>query len=260
MKSKFKKGQTVYMGRGKHLRELVIDRVHKNPLIPIHQYTFVGHSFACGEQSIRATKDGRDLTLSECFVDDKEMEFRIHTLASASKRKLNEEDSEGMELPKLKLWDSVRVDFKPSLEMCEWIRDYANGRIIFHIDSGQGFFVSMLKRVKAKAVGIEKYFNKKKWVEWRLLRFPHEPLDYNEILEGEFKDYFKLIGDLGDKCLLVFPRPKNMDNLKLAIRNFYGKCEILLIEEKANFDMEMWKELNHKGVSEDNEVVYSLKK
>lgn len=259
MMSRFKKGQTVYMGRGNKMQTLVVERVHKNPLLPIHQYTFVEHNFACGEQSIRATKNGKDLKLSDCFVEDNEMEFKIHTLASASKRKLNEEDAE-IGLPKLKLWDSVRVDFKPSLGMCEWIRDYANSRIIFHIDSGQGFFVSMLKRVKAKAVGIEKYFNKKKWVEWRTLRFPHETLDYNEILEGEFKDYFNLIESLGDKCLLVFPRPKNTDNLGLAIDKFYGKCEILLIEQEADFDMEMWTKLEHEGVSEDNEVIYSLKK
>lgn len=256
--AKFKKGQTVYMGRGEHLQELVVAKVHKNPLLPIHQYTFEGHNFACGEQSIRATKDGRDLTLKECFVNDKEMEFRINTLASASKRKLNEEDAE-YGLPKLKLWDSVRVDFKPSLEMCEWLKEYANGRIIFHIDSGQGFLVGMLKRVKARATGIEKYFNKEKWVEWRMLRFPHEELNYNEILEGDLKDYVNLIKKAGDKALILFARPKDTKNLKLAITEFCGKSEIILIDRKVDFYTGVWEKLDHKGHSEDNEAVYSLK-
>lgn len=65
--SRFVKGQTVYMGRGDTLKELVVEDVIENPMLPIRQYSFEGKGFVCGEQSIRATKDGRDLKLGECF-------------------------------------------------------------------------------------------------------------------------------------------------------------------------------------------------
>lgn len=66
-KSRFTVGQTVYMGRGEHLKTLVVERVIENPLLPIRQYGFEGVGFFCGEQSIRKTIDGRDLKIGECF-------------------------------------------------------------------------------------------------------------------------------------------------------------------------------------------------
>jgi len=258
VKTRFKKGQTVYYGRGNSMQELVIDKVYKNPLIPIHQYTFVGHNWACGEQSLRDTPDGRDLTLGECFVDDNELEFRINTLASASKRVLNESESE-LDVPRLKMWDNVRVEFLPSLDMCKWFKEYADGRFIVHVDSGQGHFVHMLKMSRARVIGIEKFFNKEKWIEWRLNRYPQD-LDPNEIMEGTLEDHSRLLNNFGNNCILVFTRPKDNKNLNYAISNLYGKCEILLVDKEANFDTEIWKRIPHRGTSEDNEVVYSLKK
>lgn len=259
--AKFKKGQTVYMGRGKHERELIIAKVHKNPLLPIHQYTFEAPNdgFACGEQSIRAKKEGRDLTISECLVDDKEMEFRVNTLASASRKVINEDDSD-LNLSKLPLWDSVRVEFKPSLDMCEWFKEYADGRLIIHVDSGQGHFVRMLKMAKARVTGIEKHFNKQKWIEWRMMRFPNQPLDVNEILEGTLEDRKRIVEGLGDNALLVFTRPKDNENLHYAIQNFMGKSEIVLVGLPTDLPSDSpWKVVEHGGVSEDGELVYSLK-
>lgn len=257
--ARFKVGQKVWMGRGEHLRELVVAKVHKNPLIPIHQYTFEAPNdgFACGEQSIRATKNGRDLKLSECFVDDQEAEFRINTIASA-KRHIIDEQMEGF--PKMKAFENTRVRFKPSMQMCSWIKDYANGRLIMHVDSGQGHFVRMMKMVRAKAVGIEPLINKEVWMEQRML---HDGArwdgDVNEVIAREFKDTLNIIKGLKDNVILVFTRPKRRDNLKLAIEEFMGKCEIWLIAKKTDSDLAAWEVLEHEGTSEDDEVIYSLK-
>tara|TARA_R110000796_G_scaffold170446_1_gene287342 strand:- start:206 stop:1006 length:801 start_codon:yes stop_codon:yes gene_type:complete len=259
--SRFKKGDTVYDGRGENLRELIIAKVHRNFLIPITQYTFEApyDGFACGEQSIRGTKDGRDLTMSECLVDDKEDVFRVNTIASARRTVIGEAES-CLNMPEFQFFDRCRVDFKPSLGMCKWIRDYAEGRMIIHIDSGQGHLVRMLKMAKAKAMGIEKYINKEEWIKWRKLDDPNGwHNDINEILQGTIQQQSRLIETLGNKALLVFARPKDSESLNYAINNFFGKSEILLIETGDLNDTDPWKKLEHEGVSEDNEVVYSLK-
>ena len=260
--ARFQEGQTVYMGRGEHLRELVVARVIDNHMLPIFQYSFEAPNdgFACGEQSIRATKNGRDLKISECFKpEDNEVEFRINTLASAT-RKLIEEDSGDIRFPRMKAFDSTRVNFKPSLSMCEWFKEYANGRLIIHVDSGQGHFVRMLKMAKQKAIGIEPLINKEVWLKWRMDRDGARwDGDVNEILTRPFEDNLNLIKGMKDNVILVFTRPKSPENLRLAIQEFYGKCEILLVDKEVDFDTEMWKVLEHKGVSEDNEKVYSLK-
>ena len=259
MKAKFKKGQTVYMGRGEHLQELVIEKVHKNPMLPIHQYTFEGKNFACGEQSIRATKDGRDLTIKECLVDDKEAEFRINTLASAKRQIIGEREA-GFE-NEFSIFNSTRVKFRPSFDMCEWFKKYAGDRLIVHVDSGQGHFVQMLKRVKAKVIGIEENINKEWWVKLRSLHDGDRwDMDVNEIVQGDLKKHHNLVEGLKDKVMLVFTRPDDNKNMHYAIQNFMGKCEIILVGLPVdNWESDTWQIIEHKGQSEDDELVYSLK-
>ncbi len=257
--SRFKVGQTVWSGRGEHLEELVIEKVHKNPLIPVRQYTFVGKGFASGEQSLRATKDGRDLTIKECMVNDKEMEFRFNTLGSSMRQVIGEREA-GM-MDNLSAFDNVRVNFKPSLQMCEWLRDYADGRLIIHVDSGQGHLVRMLKMTKARVMGIEPNINKEWWIKFRMQRNGEGvDLDINEILQGTLEQRRRIVEGLGNNALLVFTRPKDSESLNFAINNFFGKSEILLIETADLSNTDPWKKLEHEGVSEDNEVIYSLNK
>ena len=96
--ARFKVGQTVYSGRGKNEKAMVVARVIKNPLIPIHQYTFEAPNdgFACGEQSIRANSENPDLELSECFVDDgSEVPTVFNTIASATRKSIMMDRLEG---------------------------------------------------------------------------------------------------------------------------------------------------------------------
>lgn len=258
--SRFKLGQTVYMDRGDKMRTLVVAKVHKNPMIPIRQYSFEAphDGFLCGEQSIRATKDGPDLKLKECFVDDdvKVVDSRVMTLASAT-RTLIEESHPDVNLPNLRAFDSFRVGFKPSLEMCEWLRDYANDRLIIHVDSGQGHLIKMLKMVKAKVVGIEPNIDHEQWIKIRMLR-DGGMIDVNEVITRPFEDNIKFLEGIGQKGILVFTNPKANGNLKIALDKLMGKMEILLITKEYKFETKYWRKLQHKGQSENNEAVYSL--
>lgn len=264
--ARFKTGQTVYMGRGDKERELIVDRVIKNPLIPIHQYTFEAPNdgFACGEQSIRAKSSNPDLKLRDCFVDEDNVPTMINTIASACRHPINGDD-EGFG----SAFSDTDVFFRPDREFCKWLKEYANGRLIIDVGSGQGHLVRMLKMVGAKAMGIEPNFNLQTWIKWRGARDGGNLLDVNEILPRTIQDCKKLIEGLGgDKAMLVFARPCHSDFVEVGVRNMPKGMEALYITVPENLnlynDLGMFKSdakfVEHEGISEDKEVIYSVKK
>jgi len=267
MANRFKKGQTVYMNRGDKMKTLVVARVIKNPHLPIYQYSFEAphDGFACGEQSIRKTPDGRDLTLRECFVKDKEVQFRINAIASA-KRTVVEESN--VNFPKISVFDCVRVDFKPDLTLAKWLVEYSKGRLMIHVGSGQGHLVNMLKMRGGKSVGIEPNINKELWIKHRMER-DGALIDVNEILEGEVKDYKKLMTDLGkEKGMLIIDRPKNKDFLRETVSLMPVGMELIYITLDEfpfvvnepyfrGFDLDT-QLLSPLGQSEDNDLIYSI--
>jgi hypothetical protein len=123
----------------------------------------------------------------------------------------------------------------------------------------------MLKMVKAKCIGIEPNFNKQKWLEWRLIREDISNIDINEILEGTVSMHKGLIAGLGrnNKAIVLFARPKVYDFVKQGLLNMPKGMEALYIDVESNYDriglFERTKNLlEHKGVSEDSELVYSI--
>jgi len=270
--ARFKVGQTVYSGRGDNEKKMVVARVIKNPLIPIHQYTFEApyDGFASGEQSIRAKSDSPDLKLRDCFVDDgSEVPTRINTIASATRKSIMMDRLEGgMDVGTL--FDDSDIFFRPDLKMVKWLKERANGRLIMDIGSGQGHLVNMLKREGARAMGIEPNINKQEWIKWRMThRYSGEEIDVNEVMDYRVQDTFvkKLIESLGkDQVMLVFARPCHSDFVEVGIRNMPEGMEALYITVPENLDIHndlgRFKQdavlLDHEGVSEDDEVVYSI--
>lgn len=268
--AKFKKGQTVFYGRGDKEQKLVIARVHKNPLIPIHQYSFEAPNdgWACGEQSLRATSDSADLRLSDCFVDDHDDDIatRFNTIASGKRHPIFM-DRNDSGLDATSLFGDADVFFRPSLDMVEWIKERANGRLILDIGSGQGHLVTMLKRSGARAMGFEPNFNKEAWLKFRSEN--GQIPDVNEIMPYRIQDTFtkRFIESLGkDQVMLVFARPCHSDFVEVGIRNMPKGMEALYITLPENiheyndlgrFEKDAVK-LDHEGTSEDDEVVYSI--
>lgn len=138
--SRFKVGQTVYYGRGEKMKTLVVAKVHKNPLIPVRQYTFEAPNdgWGCGEQSLRDTPDGRDLRLGECFVDDDKVEVptRINTIASAKRHPIFMDRLEGG-LDVGNTFSDSDIFFRPNIKMVRWLKEHANGRLIIDVGCGQ---------------------------------------------------------------------------------------------------------------------------
>lgn len=258
MKSKFKKGQKVIFND----KQVVIDKVIKNPLLPIHQYTFLppNDGFAVGEQSIKLNLHDPDLSLSDCFFYDDSL-AKVNTMANIhNKRVMSEDFGLGSVLPKL------TVFFKPSLEYVEWLVEYANGRLIIDVGCGQGHLLKMIKRAGGKVMGIEPNFDKLWWME----SMASKGIDFNvnEILEGTIEEYAKLINKLGSKALLVFARPSHNGFVFNGLYNMPNEMEALYITKSENLeiydDLGIFKEnavkLDNRGTSEDNEVTFSIKK
>jgi hypothetical protein len=269
--AKFKKGQTVYMGHGDKMRKLVVVRVIKNPLIPIHQYTFEAPNdgFACGEQSIRPTLDGPDLKIKDCIVnDDSVVSTNINTLASGKFKSIMMDRLEsGLDVGEV--FKDSDVFFRPDFKFIDWLKDYANGRIILDIGAGQGHLVRMLKMRGAMAIGFEPNLNKETWLKLRMTYNQGGNMDVNEMMSYRIEDTFtkKFIASLGsDKALLVFARPCHSDFVSVGIRNMPSGMEALYItvpknlelyNDMGDFEADAVK-IEHEGQSEDNEVVYSV--
>ncbi len=262
--SRFEKGQTVWMGRGEFLRELIVARVINNSFLPIYQYSFEAPNddFACGEQSIRDTADGADLRIGDCFKADhkKETAIKINTIASA-KRQVVDAEPFGLE----NVFSDIQVDFKPDLKLCKWLTNYANGRMFIHVGSGQGHLVNMLKMCRAKAIGIEPNIDKEDWIKWRLQNDNIDHFDINEILQGSVEDYANLIKTLNTKAILIIACPKVKDFVKSTISIMPFGMELIYIStDELPFVMndpyinKEVKLLTHEGISENNESIYSI--
>ncbi len=263
--ARFKVGQTVYMGRGDKMRKMVVAKVIDNPLIPIYQYSFEAphNGFACGEQSIRKTEHGKDLTLRECFKKnaDKENASRVNTITSALRETI---DFGGFGVANT--FSNCDLRFKPDLKLTQWLVNYANGRLMIDVGSGQGHLVRMLKMKSAKAIGIEPNLDHEWWVRWRMTR-DGANTDVNEILAQTIQDTKKLIQDIGkDRGMLIFARPKARDFVEVGIENMPEGMEALFITTENEFKafnyLGKFKDkavlLSHEGNSEDDEVIYRI--
>lgn len=272
--SRFKVGKTVYMDRGDKMRTLVVAKVHDNPMVPVYQYSFEAPNdgFACGEQSLRDTADGKDLKMSDCFKENytKEAATRVNTIASALRQVVSEESS-GLfyrdEVPKLSIFDDFRVDFKPDLKLVKWLVNYANGRIIIHVGSGQGHLVNMLKwQGGGRAMGIEPNFNKQEWIKWRMHRDGAD-IDVNEILEGDVQKYASLIKASNDKAILLITRPKVKDFVEETVEIMPSGMELIYVTtdkirsvktDYCFYETTSIEQLRNEGCSEDDELIYSM--
>jgi SAM-dependent methyltransferase len=269
--SRFKVGQTVYSGRGDKMQTLVVAKVHKNPLLPVRQYTFEAPNdgWACGEQSLRATPDGEDLRLRDCFVDDHEEQVPtiINTIASAKRNPIfMDRTSEFGDVSNL--FSDSDIFFRPDINFVKWLIAHANGRMIMDIGCGQGHLVNMIKRFGGRAMGIEPNIDHAEWVKWRL-QHDGDNIDVNEVMSYRIEDSFtrRLIESLGkDQVILVFARPCHSDFVEVGIRNMPIGMEALYITLPENIheynDLGRFKkeavELTHDGSSEEDEVVYSI--
>jgi len=258
--SRFKKGDTVYMGRGENLKTLIVKAVHDNPMLPVYQYSFEGESFACGEQSIRADKYGEDLKIRDCYKNTREeVDKQINTIINTNAMVFNSAIDDG-----IKINDRAHIFFKPDMKMVKWLKEYANGRVIIDVGSGQGHLLRLLKVHGAQVLGLEPEFDYNAYMTKKITC--GEGFNPNEILPWSVQEAKGLISGMGNKAMLVFARPCHSDFVEAGIENMPIGMEALYITKPENiikykdlgrFDS-IKKKLEHEGSGEENEVIYSI--
>lgn len=254
------------MGRGHNMQMLTVKAVIDNPAIPVYQYSFEEVDYKCGEQSLRSEPDGPDLKISDCPKDTSEDDFEFDSNAA----RINTASMmlrSPIDLGEAGIANIMpgNIFFKPSFEMVKWIKNYAGDRLIMDIGAGQGHLVRMLKKVGAKAMGIEPNYDPEMHRNYLLSKgiFP----DPNEMLPWTVFDAKKLIGDLGSRALFIFARPCHSDFVEEGLGYMQKGSEALYITVPGNMEeyndlgrfRSKAKQIQHEGVSEDNEIVYSVK-
>lgn len=256
--SRFKVGQTVYFGD--ECRKLTVKRVVDNALLPVYQYGFEEVGFICGEQSLKAHPDDPKLSISDCFKDQYEDDVitQYNTTANGMGVSIdgNEIDYSGF----------TSLFFKPDLIFVKWLVKYANGRQIIDVGAGQGHLVRLIKRMGGNAIGFEPNLDYRRVVTMRMQKDSN--YDVNEILPFRIQDHPKMVQSLGDKALLIFARPSHSNFVVEGLDIMPEGMEALYITLPENLekydDLGHYEDsavlLEHQGISEDNEIVYSIKK
>lgn len=267
--SRFQPGDKVWKGRGEFAKQITVAKVHDNPMLPVFQYSFEAPNdgFLCGEQSLRWNEDDPDFRLRDCWKEQyedqvsKEVSTRINTITSGMMQTIDMDDF-GLSMS----FEDSDIFFKPNLEMVDWLVEYANDRLIVDVGSGQGHLVNMISRKTKKVMGIEPNFNHEWYMKWRMT-YNNLDLSPNRFLQGTIQRWSKMLNGLGaDKILLVFARPCHSTFVREGIRLMNEGTECLYITLPENIrdynDLGSFKFraklLEHKGISEDNEVVYSV--
>lgn len=156
--------------------------------------------------------------------------------------------------------------FKPDLKFVEWLVNYADGRVIVDVGAGQGHLVRMIKQVGGRSVGLEPNFNAEAYREY-CLSGGYMP-ELNEILPMTIQQAKGIVSGMGKKALLVFARPCHSDFVEYGLTIMSDQTEALYITVPENLerynDLGMYKKnavlISHEGISEDNEIVLSIKK
>jgi hypothetical protein len=261
IKSRFKVGQKVYMGRFENLRSLTVKEVIDNPLLSMYQYAFEEVSFVCGEYSIRAKIDGRDLKIGECLKNEApSIELTVNTVANGFDKLFDVDQNFGGIF--------FKPPFKPDILFVHWLIAYAGDRMIVDVGCGQGHLVRMVKKFGGKAMGLEPNFDYTAYIKLRAMKGNLET-SINEILPYSIQDASELIKGMGNKAMLIFAKPCYGNFVETGLNIMSDDMEALYItipENRKNIQNALGKYtskavlLEHLGVSEENEIVFSIKK
>ena len=150
--------------------------------------------------------------------------------------------------------------FQPDQTLLEWIKDYANGRLIIDVGCGSGHISIALRKLGCKVVGFDPYITAEEMTDAKLNH------DVN-LLPWQIEDHPNMFVGRGNNVLLLFARPCHSYFVANALDMKDEETEALYITIPENLtrynDLGRFKNeavlLNHSGTSKDNEVIYSVK-
>ena len=155
--------------------------------------------------------------------------------------------------------------FKPDAEFVKWIIEYANGRMIIDVGCGNLHLLKLLNKAGyKKIVGIEPMIDYMEYIKHTIASGE----DKIQILPNKVQDPLpSSIISKGENVLILCVRPCHSNFVEETIELKHPTAEVLYNTVPQNLidyrDLGAFHDvavkIEHKGTSEDNEVVYSIK-
>lgn len=150
--------------------------------------------------------------------------------------------------------------FQPDQTFLEWIKDYANGRLIIDVGCGTGHITIALRKLGCKVMGIDPFLSSENITRAKMN-------DDVNLLPFCIEDHPVFFVGRGDKVLLLFARPCHSFFVSNTLEMKDADTEALYITLPENLDkyddLGSFKNkailLQHEGTSKDNEIVHSIK-
>ena len=155
--------------------------------------------------------------------------------------------------------------FQPDMEFVKWIIEYANDRMIIDVGCGNLHLLKLIQEAGyRKIVGIDPMFEPMDYIKYCL----RNSLDRIQVLPNRVTDSIckSVIGAKAD-LLILCVRPCHSDFVEETIELKHPGAEVLYITVPENLieyrDLGAFHDIavkvEHRGASEDMEVVYSVK-
>jgi len=253
--SEFKVGDKVTNEYGE---ELTVSRVTFQMLTRVYMYQFEGQGFACSALGMRKVGDDHVYKIGEIVQLNRSADNILDEMLQSQGKLNGTRDFMGK--------DYALEFFQPDNTYVEWIRDYANGRVIIDVGTGSGRLTHYLQSAGARVIGIEPFFDMDKLSEYNRWAIMNErPMV--QILGKKIEDCGSLIKGQGNKILILFARPCHSDFVTNTLNMKDSETEVLYITKPdvvANYlDLGGYDDqkvlIPHKGFSVESEVVYSVK-
>jgi hypothetical protein len=151
--------------------------------------------------------------------------------------------------------------FQPDDKFVKWLIGYAKGRVIADIGAGSGYLCALIIKHGGKCIGVEP-----NWTTERKIFWIKKGFDFNVLPEPAEKSM--LMTFPAEKVLLVFARPSHGGFLDRTLKARPAGMEALYIGKRENifiafgwdtFPNPKFPKLAHKGTSQENEIVISIR-
>ncbi len=150
--------------------------------------------------------------------------------------------------------------FRPDQKFLNWIKEYANGRLIIDVGCGDGHITKALRKLGCRIIGIDPFLSADDMSRARMK-------DDVNLLPFCIEDHPVFFVGHGNKVLLLFARPCHSSFVANTLEMKDADTEALYITVPENLDkyddLGSFKNkavlLQHEGTSKDNEIVHSIK-
>ena len=236
-----------------------IQSSHFNAMTRIFMYSFYDKNICVGEIHLKKNKTSKRLRISDCMWDE-----------GTKRRELIEEGFIGnkISMEGIREYDRLpsTIFFRPDKTFIEWIVEYANGRIIVDIGCGSCRVTEKLKDAGARIIGVDPFTSMSNIAAMNMKRL-RQGQDIINVLPMRIEECKDLIQNNSQEILMLFARPCHSDFVENALDMKNSNTEALYITVPVNFDKyddlgefrDRANLVSHKGISADNETVWSIK-